>query len=137
MSKEVLTDCEIVLGGYDFQSLANSVTISGDTEVIDVTGFDSSGTREYLLGFKNWTVTIEYWDDFADNALNEVLFGFWGTSQTLTVTKADTTVSATNPKYSGTVLVTNPTFMRAGVGQAAGGSLTLQGTGALQRIVAP
>lgn len=137
MAKEVLYDVEVILGGTDFQSHASAVTIQGDTEVIDVTGFDSSQTREYLLGFKSWTVTIEYWDDFADNDINEVLFGFWGTSQTLTVTKADTTVSASNPKYSGTVLVTNPTFMRAGVGQAAGGSLTLQGTGVLQRIVAP
>ena len=135
MAKEVLTDVKVVIASTDLGNKAKSVTIEANTEVLETTGFGDSA-RTYLLGFKDWQVTLEYWDDFADNDLNELLFSWWGTSQTIEITKADTTVSATNPKYSGTVLITNPTLLRAGVGQVEGGTLTLRGSGTLTRAVA-
>lgn len=134
MAKEIITDAKVVIASTDLGNKIRSVAIDGDVELQDSTGFGDT-TRTYLAGYKNWTVSMEYMDDFADNDLNELLYSWWGTSQTIEITKADTTVAATNPKFSGTVIFRTVPLLRAQNGQIAGGSLTLQGSGTLTRAV--
>lgn len=130
----VLNDVKVVIASTDLANKARSATINGDAEVLDTTGFGDS-SRTYAIGFKNWSVTVEFYDDFTDNDMNELLFSWWGTSQTIEITKADTTVSATNPKYSGTVIFATTPLFNAAVGVVSGGTLTLQGSGTLTRAV--
>lgn len=130
----VLNDVKVVIASTDFANKAREVAINGDAEVLDTTGFGDS-SRTYAIGFKNWTVTISFYDDFADNDINELMFSWWGTSQTIEITKADTTVSATNPKFSGTVIFQNVPLFNASVGVVSGGQVTLQGSGTLTRAV--
>lgn len=130
----VLNDCKVVIASTDFGNAARSVSITGDAEVLDTTGFGDS-SRTYAIGFKNWNVTIEFYDDFTDNSLNELFMSWWGTSQTIEITKADTTVSASNPKFSGTVIFQTVPLLQASVGAVSGGTLTLQGSGTLTRAV--
>lgn len=134
MAKTVITDAKVELGGTDLGNHVKSVSIEADTEQVDTTGFGDT-YRTSLLTIKNWTASVEFYDNFADNELNEDLFGYWGTSQAFAVTKADTTVSTTNPKYSGYVLVKSFPVFSGQFGQVAGGTLTLQGTGVLTRSV--
>jgi hypothetical protein len=134
MAGTVLNDVKVQIASTDFANKASAVTIEGDAETQDTTGFGDTN-RTFAVGFKNWRATINYYDQFADNDLNELLFGWWGTSQTIAITKADTTVSTTNPKWTGYVLFTQVPLFNASVGQISGGTLTLQGSGTLTRNV--
>lgn len=135
MSAEILTDAKITLASTDLGNLCTSCEINYSAETKETTGF-GDGARTFAIGFKNWTVTLNTFDDFADNGLNELLFGWVGTAIAFKARKADTVISATNPEFQGTVLVTEAPVFRASVGEVAGGSITLQGSGTLTRAVA-
>jgi hypothetical protein len=134
VAKEILTDAKVTIASTDLGNLVTSVEISGDAETRDVTGFGDTH-RTYLVGFKNWTARIDFHHDYADNNLNELLFSWWGTSQTIAIRKADTTIGTGNPEYQGSVIFTSVPLMNASVGEVSGGSITLQGTGTLTRAV--
>lgn len=134
MAAVILTDAKIQIDTYDLANLCTSCEITYEAETRETTGF-GDGARTYAIGFKNWSVTLNVFDDFADNGLNELMFGWVGTSQAFKARKADTTISATNPEFQGTVLITSVPVFRANVGDVAGGSLTLQGSGTLTRAV--
>lgn len=132
MAAEILTDAKITLASTDLGNLCTSCEITYGAETKETTGF-GDGARTYAAGFKEWSVTLNAFDDFADNGLNELMFGWVGTSIAFKARKADTAISSTNPEFQGTVLVTSATVFRAQVGEVAGGSITLQGSGTLTR----
>lgn len=134
MAKEILIDCKIVINSVDVSNYVNSVEIDGDAEVKDSTGF-GDGTRTYAVGYKNWSLKLNFMHDYADNGMNEQLYAWWGTSQAIEITKADATVSATNPKFSGTGIFQSVPLFNASVGEISGGSITVQGSGVLTRSV--
>jgi hypothetical protein len=138
VNKEILTDAKVVIDSFDLGNCANSVTIEGDAEMVETTGF-GDGSRTYLKSFRNWKVTINFFDDFADNGLNEKLDGWWRTTSpiAIAITKADTTVAATNPSWTGNAWVVSVPLLTGQFGAASGGSLSLQGDGELTRNVAP
>lgn len=138
MAKEVITNAKVVIDSYDFANNALDATINLGPDIIDVTGFSASAWREFLAGLLSWSVTLGFHHDFADNAVNEKLFDWVvaRTAVTIEVTKADTTVAPTNPKWSGSVLFGSGVPVFGGsIGAVSGGSITLQGTGTLTRAV--
>lgn len=134
MPAEILRDAKIQLASTDLGNLCTSCEITYEFETKETTGFGDTA-RTYAIGFANWSVTLQAFDDFADNGLNEVLFGLLGTTAAFKARKADTTISPTNPEFQGNVLVTSGQVFRASVGEVAGGSITLQGSGTLTRAV--
>lgn len=70
--------------------------------------------------------------------MNEKIDGWWRSTSTVTfaVRPVDTAVGATNPEWQGSVWIVSAPLLTAQFGQASGGSLTLQGDGALTRAVA-
>ena len=135
MAKELLQDCVVDIGGTDLMNAITSVEIAGDAETRDATGFGDTH-RVFVVGFKNWTVTMNFHHDFADNAFNELLFGWWGTTVAFKARKQTGIISPTNPEYQGNVIFTTVPVFNANVGEISGGSITLQGTGTLVRAVA-
>lgn len=136
MAKELITDAKVVIDSYDFANNAFDATINLNADEIDTTGFNASAWREYLAGLLNWTVSLGFHHDFADAATNEKIYG-WAVGRaavTMEITKKDTTVSPTNPKWSGSILFTgNIPIFTGQIGALAGSTITLRGTGALTR----
>lgn len=134
MAGTVLNDVKVSIGGVDFANKASSVTLTGDAETLDTTGFGDS-SRTYAVGFKSWGGSVTFMDDFTDNGINESIFSWWGTSQAIAIVKADTTTAATNPSFTGYVLITSVPLLNAAVGQLSGGTISFQGIGTLTRNV--
>lgn len=137
MAKELLKNCVVTIDGYPLNNLANQVSITMDAEMVETTGF-TDANRTYVKSFTSWSVTIGFFDDFADNALNEKVFD-WALLNTpvpITIKKSNAAVSVTNPQFSGNVWFQNVPLLNAQFGQASGGSITLQGDGTLTRAVA-
>lgn len=134
MAKKVLKNAKVVIDSFDFGNAVTDVEIDAQTREYDVTGMGDD-FDVILLGAKSWSMTINGNDDFADNNVNEKIFAWWdaGVAVTIEVTAEDTTVSATNPKYSGSIYILNPRLLQASVQGPAKFSLQCRGSGALTR----
>lgn len=138
MAAEIIRDAKVTIDSFDLANSVKSCTVTFNVPTQEVTGMGDTAKR-FVLDIPEWSVEIEYTDDFADNGLNEKIWN-WITGAVelaFTARKADTTISATNPEFQGNVLVLSAQLFGAGVGQVAGGRLSLQGSGGLTRAVAP
>jgi hypothetical protein len=89
--------------------------------------------RSRVGGLKDWSIDLDFNADFAANAVDQTLFALLGTSIAVTVKPTSGTTSATNPQYSGNVLVTEYSPVDGGVGDLATTSVSWPGNGALSR----
>jgi hypothetical protein len=119
----------VVLGNY-----AVGAEINGTAEVVDATGFGDT-SRVKLLGFTNWTVTLQFHDDFAATGFNKARFTAWAAAVEVPIKIRLSTaiISTTNPEFQGNVLLTNTPLFSANIGAVSGGSITLEGSGTLTR----
>jgi hypothetical protein len=135
---KIITNAKVTIAAFDLTDSATSAVIDADAQMVEITGF-GDGSRKFLKSLLNWTATINYTDDFADNGLNELLFTWWQSPSSVAVTvKVDraAATSPTNPEFQGNCWVSTATLLNANFGQAAGGTLRMQGDGALTRAVA-
>jgi hypothetical protein len=120
MAKIVLTNAFISLAGVDISSFARSVTISTTYETIDTTKVGDSD-RSVIAGVATNSITLELMQDFASNQLEQLIYPTnatkkLGTSVAMEVRPQNTTVSATNPKYTFNALITSWTSLNGAVG---------------------
>jgi hypothetical protein len=70
MAGDILTDCKILLGGYNLSGFHNSVSLEFGPEMLDDTRFGTSGTRSNRPGLKVFSFTGNgLWDDTIDGPM--------------------------------------------------------------------
>ena len=138
MAETVFKDASFRVGTSDgstsFADHVKSVTLTYGAELLDKTAMTNASKRR-IAGLKEWSVSVDFNDDFADNHIDEILYDLIGTeSSNCWVQVKPTTAkgSATNPRYYGHSLLENFSF-GGGVGELAGKSVTFQGDGDLTR----
>ncbi len=142
MAKFTLTDVTVVLnvGGtnYDLSDHLDSVTVEYKKEVPDSTGMGSGGFRQRISGLKDWTMSLNFQQDFAAGSVDAAIYaGFMSdTNPTVTVKPKSSAVSATNPSYSGSCVVPNYTPLSGKVGDVSMMQVSLEGSGILTRATA-
>jgi hypothetical protein len=106
-------------------ALINSFTIDATADTVETTVLDASAVaaathwKDYVIGFKDWTATINCFLDSAGIAIAAL-----GTEQTLTIDTTD------GLAYAGTAILTGVSI--GGSADAAGTvNLTFQGTAQL------
>ena len=136
MASLAFTDCYVSLGGTDMSAYVKSVTINYAAEMLDDTAMGDT-TRVNLGGLKNWSVEVEFNQDFTDNELDEDLFALVGTSTAVVIRPVKSTVVGTsNPNYTGTGVMESYSPIGGSVGDLAPASCTIQSAGALSRATA-
>jgi hypothetical protein len=75
MAGVILTDCKILVGGYNLSGYHNSLTVEHGAEMLDDTVFGTNGTRSNKPGLKNFSVAG---GGFWDTELDEVLYNKMG-----------------------------------------------------------
>lgn len=138
MAKIVLNNAKVVLDSYDLGNLVSQVTITIQKDLLESTGMgDMFKTR--IPSFQDWSASLTFFDDLADNALNEKMFD-WVTSTSpisVAIRATDTTIAADNPEYTGECWIQTAPVLSGAVAQVAGGQLQLVGQGALVRDITP
>lgn len=132
MAVFALTSTTVTLNGSAITGDLKSATLAVDAAQLDTTDFASGGWVEMIGGLKSGTLTLEFQDDLADDALDEDLWGILGTVVAFTIKGTSATTAASNPVYSGNVLITSWS-LGGGVGDLAGKSLTFPTSGAVSR----
>lgn len=136
MAKTIVKNALVTWNVTALGNVITSVEINGDAEVQDATGMGDT-SRVKLLGFTNWTMTLNFQDDFAAAGFNKMRFDAWlaAVEVPIKVRLTSAAISSTNPEFQGNVLVSRAPLFGAGVGQISGGSITLEGSGTLIRAV--
>lgn len=109
----VLTNAGLYVGGYELSSYFNTLEITGEADVLDVTAFGASA-RQYEIGFKGARFGGAGWYDPANS--DKPLFDAWGTTDNIVSIVHNNTAGGVAFFVRGCL----PTYsMGASLGQAA------------------
>lgn len=133
MGHKVFTDAFVSVAATDFSADVESVSLDYRSEVQDDTNMgDTSRTR--LGGLLDWTLTVNFRQNFAASGLDSVLFPLVGTSVAIILREDNSDgIGAGNPNFTGNaILETYPIFGNS-VGEVGSTSVVFSGNGALAR----
>lgn len=143
MAKVPLTDACIVLsgsnvlGGGTVSDHANKVTVNMSTDDVDVTGFSTSGFKEYAQGMSDGQIQVTLFADFSGTpaggttTFDAMLYNAWSSRGTfgIEVRNSSGAASATNPKYTMVARQYEYTPLDGGVGDASTIDITWRNAG--------
>lgn len=128
MASFVLLDASIVLNSVNISPFCTSVTISVEVDEQEDTAFGDTW-RSRLGGLKDFTIDLELNGDFAGSAVDATIWPLLGTTTTCVIKPTSAAVSATNPSFTGTVLVTEYSPLDGSVGDLSTTSVSWPGAG--------
>jgi hypothetical protein len=135
MAKFAATDHKITINGTDFSTSLNSVELSQEADDIETTAFGSSW-RTRIGGLKQASLTLNFMQDFAAGSVDATLNPLLGSIATVVIVGTSGTVTATNPSYTMTALVTQYSPFASSVGDIATLSVSWPVTGSVTRATA-
>lgn len=103
MGKFISDRWKVVVNGFDLSRYADSVDTPQEKDQVDVSGF--GGTREFLPGVEDSTLTIEFLQGFGSAEPHQVLQPLYSSGTVFAVYVqpfSDQGTSATNPVFGGT-----------------------------------
>ena len=130
---QVLKNAMVVVDGTDLTTQTRQVTLTYQTEVLDGTAMgDTNRTR--VPGYKDWSIDLEFYQNYASSSVDDVLFDLVGSS-TFTVSIRPTTnaQASTNPTFSGTGLLESYSPLGGTVGELLLAPVRIQAASALSR----
>lgn len=132
MASFAFTDAFVSINGIDLSASVRSVTINTEAEDLEDTAMGDT-FRSRIGGLKDWSVDVEFNQDFAAAQADATIFPLLGTVIAVQVKPVNDAISATNPQYSGNVLVSEYNPLDGSVGDLATTSVSWPGAGVLTR----
>ena len=132
MAKFVATDYDITIGGTDFSASLAAVTLDVSADEQETTAFGAT-FRSRIGGLKDASVSLDFHQDFGAASVDATLWPLLGGTAQIVVKPTSSSVSATNPSYTFTALVTQYQPFASNVGDLATLSVTWPVTGAVTR----
>jgi hypothetical protein len=123
MPRLVLTNVTVTFGTTDISSYVTSVTLGTTLDVVETTAFGNTD-RTRVAGLADNSVALEFNQDYATSALEATIYPTIGTAVSMTVKPVAGTVTASNPAYSFSALVSEWTPLNGAVGELATASVT-------------
>lgn len=133
MGQIILNDVQVSVNGVDLTPHVKSVTLNYEAEELDRTAMGDTARRR-IGGLKDFNVQLNFNQDFDAGAVDATLFGIVGTVVPVLITPRSGTVTATNPRYSGQVLVRRYSPIDGSVGDLGEAMTELPGDGVLARL---
>lgn len=135
MAKFVATDYTIEIESTDFSDSIAAATLEISTDEQETTAFGAD-YRTRIAGLKDASISLDFHQDFGAASVDATLFPLLGSAVAFSITPTSGTVSATNPSYSGTAIVTSYSPFANSVGDLATFSVTWPVSGAVTRATA-
>lgn len=124
MANIALTDAYISIAANVMSSNGNSVNINYSVATHDDTAFGDT-TKSNMAGLKDWSMDVEFHQDYAASAVDSILFPLVGTAVAIEVRPTSSAVGASNPKYTCTGLITSYNPIGGKVGDKAGCKISI------------
>jgi hypothetical protein len=137
MAKLVLTDVFVEVAGVDLSARVDSVTLNFGPALVESSAFGSSSVRR-LAGVKDWSVDLQFQQDFAAGQVDATLSGpaLAGTAVTVELRPTTAARSATNPAYRGSAFIESYTPLGGAHGELSRAPVALKGDDTLSRLTA-
>ena len=133
MATFVYTDASVVVNSVDLSDHVKSCTVNYEAEMLDDTVMGDT-TRSNIAGLLNWSIDVEFLQDFAAAKVDATLFALIGSASfTVIVKPTSGSVSSTNPSFSGSVVLESYPPMSGAVGDLETASATFRSAGTLTR----
>jgi hypothetical protein len=103
VAKFLSTDWKVMVNGVDLSVYADSVDTPMEKDQVDVSGF--GGTREFIPGIADATITVEFLQDFASSKVHATLYPLFSGGSVFPMYVQpfrSSGTSATNPICGGT-----------------------------------
>jgi hypothetical protein len=95
----------ISIGGVDLSDHIANFEISEGRNELTTTSYGDAGVRR-ITGLEDSSVTIDFHEDYAAAEVHATIYPLIGGTATFNYAPNGTVISATNPLFSGSVLVT-------------------------------
>jgi hypothetical protein len=135
MAKFAATDYFVSINGTNFSTSLNSVELAIEADDLETTAFGET-FRTRIGGLKQASLTLNFMQDFAAGSVDAVLSPLLATLATVVIKPTSGTVTATNPSYTMTALVTQYSPFASSVGDIASLSVTFPVSGTVTRATA-
>jgi len=132
MAKFYAQDYKITVGTTVLSEDIASVTLDITTDEIETTAFGQT-YRTRIGGLRDASVSLDFHQDFAAGSVDALLFPLMGSTVAVKIAPTSGTVSATNPEYRFTALVTQYQPFAGAVGDLATLSVTWPVSGEVVR----
>lgn len=132
MGRIVLTNAFVKIANVDLSDHCASVTITQNVDEVETTAFGDSG-RTRVGGLEDSSIALEFHQDFAATEVDATIAPLVGGTAAFYITANGTAVSSTNPKWTGTCLVTSYTPIAGAVGDLSTVSVTWPVSGVVTR----
>lgn len=136
MPKMVLLAQYVSINGTDLSEHTRKCELTTEVEDKDVTTYTSLGWKVVLGGLKSGELAPEFLQDFAASELDATMWPLFGSVVPFEVRADQAAVSASNPSYSGNVLIKQWNPLTGGIGDEATVSVTFPTSGAVTRATA-
>jgi hypothetical protein len=114
----VLTNAYIYLNGAsDISDHCSKVAFEVEADELDSTTFGSTGYKSMLGGLKSGNLGLGLKHDYAASNLDSILWPLLGTVVTFQIQAVAGTVTTSNPKYTGSLLISKLAPISGDVGQ--------------------
>jgi len=142
MAKIVLTNAYVLLGDiYDISSYITNISLSTTHDIIETTQFgDIYKTR--IAGLGDNQANFEFLQDFSSTIVNpggleNVIYPLIGTAINCKIRPINTTVSASNPQYSFSLLISEWQPLSGSVGELSTASVSWPISGEITKTTTP
>ena len=136
MAKFYAQDYKVTVGTTVLSDSIASVTLDITTDEVETTAFGST-YRTRIGGLKDASVSLDFHQDFGAGSVDSLLFPLMGSTVAVKIAPTSGTVTATNPEYRFTALVTQYQPFAGSVGDLATLSVTWPVSGEVVRGTAP
>lgn len=136
MPKMVLTAAYVAINGADRSGDLNKAELTAEVEEKDITTFKSLGWKEVTGGLKSGSLALSFKNDLAATAVDEIMWGLFGTVVSFEVRASQAVVGAANPKYTGSCLIKSWTPIAGAPGDVNEANHTFPTSGAVVRATA-
>lgn len=105
MAKYILKQAKVLIAGVDLSKFAYSLDTPDVRAQVDVSGFNPSGTAEFLPGQRTQTITIIFLQGFGSNEPHRVLEPLYESGTTFPILVQPDSVAPVgpgNPSFGGT-----------------------------------
>jgi hypothetical protein len=129
----VLTNAYVLINNVNLSAFVKSVTLSYKSEMQDDTAMGDTA-RSRIGSLKDFTLSVEFFQDYAASAVDVTLFNIVGTVVPIEIRGSSAAASATNPKYIGNAILETYQPVGGSVGDNLMAPISMSGVGALSRF---
>lgn len=134
MAKQLYNNAYVLINSVDLSDHTKSLALDMSTPQVDVTAMGATA-KQFLAGFRDDSIDLDFWQDFAAASVDATLWPLFAGGSIFTVKFAGngTAISATNPSYSGSAVMTDYPPLSGNVGDALAIKVKMKAYGALVR----